>query len=705
MFAIVLLTVFLFLFVKTSKSQIVYNYVDSAGVASYNGDNIQARAARINIPFDSYGGDIALDNNGDLFIADYVNHRIRKVNKTTKIITTVVGTGTPGYNGDGILATSAQLFYPGSVTFDAANNMYIADISNYRIRKVDAITGIITTYAGNGTIGSSTTGNGGDGGLALNCQFAGVSHIALDGYGDLYFVDNYRIRKIDAATHIVNAFAGQVNHGFSNDVPTVAVNTPFGGTIGGILADAVGTLYIADGNRVRKVQGGIITTIVGHYWSNSQLYGGDGGPALAGYYSGICNLAWGIYGELYMCEEYNNLIRKYTPSTGIITTVVGDVAGGYPFLYGGYNGEGLYATATKLHYPTALAVNSVGEMYILDENRVRKVSTPCTPIVVNTNVTVCSSALPYHWAGLTLTATGNHTVHQTLASGCDSAATLHFTVLGTLPSITGATNVCIGNSVQLSDSFVGGIWSRASGGANVSTIGLVTGLAAGLVVVRYSYTNEFGCNATATYNISVNPIPTVPGMAYVAGTPNPQTGVGGAFCVGRTFKVVGYSPVAPIINNLTGVWSSSDTSVVGVSPAGSANNKDTATVVIKAAGSGVTLTYRVTSPAGCTNSRSIIISTSVICPFHRGANIEETMSNNVQFTLYPNPAHSTVILQVEKLVGAGTIVVTDLYGKQVKNQALSMGTNTIDISNLAKGFYLISTITEQGKTTKKLVVE
>ncbi len=119
----------------------------------------------------------------------------------------------------------------------------------------------------------------------------------------------------------------------------------------------------------------------------------------------------------------------------------------------------------------------------------------------------------------------------------------------------------------------------------------------------------------------------------------------------------------------------------------------------------MTLTYAYTNLNGCNASKSVPGIVVGNCSVARGVKNEQLIIDNGQFTMYSNPARSTVSLQVEKLVGSGTIVVTDLYGKQVKTQALSMGTNTIDISNLAKGFYLISTITEQGKTTKKLVVE
>jgi streptogramin lyase len=682
--------IFLFLFGKSVKSQIVSTYVDTTGIAGYNGDNISAKAARFNIPFGSFGGGITLDNNGNLYIADYENHRIRKIDKTTKIITTVAGTGVAGYNGDGILATSAQIFHPVSVAFDAANNMYFTDNSNNRIRKVDAITGIITTYAGDGTLNGNTSniGYGGDGGLAINCKFSVLGSLTFDGYNNLYFVDLYRIRKIDAVTHIVTAFAGQLTSGFSNDVPVLATSTYFGGVISGLLADAVGNVYVTDYRRIRKIQGGYISTIVGHYWDNGQIFGGDNGLATNAYFGNLYGMCWGIYGELYVCDWGNNLIRKYNPSTGIITTVVGDITTSLPSIHGGFNGDGNYALQTKFYYPTSVAVNAASEMFILDgNNRIRKVFSPCTPIVVNSNVTICSSAIPYHWAGLTLTTTGNYTVHQTLASGCDSSATLHLTVLGTMPPITGSNNVCIGNTIQLSDSFIGGNWTSISGRATVNNTGLVTGTSAGTATIKYSFVNELGCNATSTHFVTVNALPNVPAIQYAVASSNPQRGAPtGAFCANRTFGVIGIPS--------GGLWSSTGALTVG-SSTGIANTSATA-------GSG-SLTYTYTNASGCSKSRTIN-GVVVVCAGSRSLNTDINLEDD-QFIMYPNPARNNVSIKINQQVSSGQIIIVDLFGKQLKSQTLSIGVNSIDVSNLAKGTYFINIIMNQNKQTQKLIIE
>jgi hypothetical protein len=247
----------------------------------------------------------------------------------------------------------------------------------------------------------------------------------------------------------------------------------------------------------------------------------------------------------------------------------------------------------------------------------------------------------------------------------------------------------------------GGVWSSLNNAATINGTGLVRGTFGGgsvPAIIKYTVTNTSGCTGFTTYNIVVNPIPGVPSIQYAAGTPNPQNGPGGTFCLNKAgvpnhFTVVG-SPNS-VNSNGAGSWNSSNNNVFSITGGG---------VITLVAPGTATVTYTYTDANFCSNSRSVTF-TVAPCSVARGVSAEHIVPNNSEFTMYPNPARSTVSLQVEKLVGSGTIVVTDLYGKQVKTQSLSMGTNTVDISNLAKGFYLVSTITEQGKTTKKFVVE
>ena len=250
-----------------------------------------------------------------------------------------------------------------------------------------------------------------------------------------------------------------------------------------------------------------------------------------------------------------------------------------------------------------------------------------------------------------------------------------------------ATPVCPNQNVQLIATPANGVWSSFSNSiATITCCGLATSKAKGNCYMSYSYEATNGCSSTALYVLAVNGLPAIPSIAYAPGTINPQIGAGGSgnFCNNKTFTVVG-TPSG-------GVWSTTGTAIT-INPA-------TGVVNTVAVGSG-TLEYTI-SNGTCTNKRSFS-GTVVLCAA-RGIKNEE-MTNNNSISLFPNPARSIVRLQIEKLVGAGSIVVTDLYGKQVKTQLLSIGINDIDVSNLSKGFYLVTVITNEGKNTQKLIVE
>ena len=307
--------------------------------------------------------------------------------------------------------------------------------------------------------------------------------------------------------------------------------------------------------------------------------------------------------------------------------------------------------------------------------------TNCTPTTSTTNISICPTALPYSWNGLTFNAAGSQTKHLTNAAGCDSAATLNLSI--TAQPTPPANNVCVGGSIQLTNATSGGIWASVNNRATVNATGLVTGANAGGAVITYKKNG-----ITTTYNITVNAIPNVPSIVYAAGAINPQLGASrGAFCINKTFGIVGI-PAG-------GVFTTGNNAIVTINCSGTVNTVGLGNSSIN---------YRYTNAQGCSNSRTM--TGIVVNCAARGVNtVEGQLSTVNDFTIYPNPAKSIVNLNIDFLVGAGSIVVTDLYGKIVKTQALSLGTNTIDVATLSKGMYFVSTITNEGKTTKKLVVE
>ena len=219
--------------------------IAGTGLAGYSGDGGLATAAQLNCPYS-----IAVTSGGSLFIADMANQRIRCVNLTTGIITTVAGTGTAGYSGDGGLATAAELNNPEGVTVDSSGNLYIGDTINYRVRKVVLSTGIITTVAGTGMPGYT-----GDGGLATAATLAGPAKLTVDSAGNLYIADllNYCVREIEATTTFISTVAGTGASGYSGNgglAGSARLSMP-----GGLTIDSYNNLLICDtgNNAIREV--------------------------------------------------------------------------------------------------------------------------------------------------------------------------------------------------------------------------------------------------------------------------------------------------------------------------------------------------------------------------------------------------------------------------------------------------------------------
>jgi trimeric autotransporter adhesin len=383
------------------------------GQSGYSGDGGPATSASLAAPTG-----LALDAQGNMFIADNLNNRIRRVDVATGTITTVAGNGQPGYSGDGGPATSASLAAPGGVALDAQGNLFIADAGNARVRRVDAATGTITTVAGNGQ-----PGDGGDGGPATSAHFIQPEGVVVDAQGNLFIADSGsgRIRRVDAMTGIITTVAGNGSGGFSGDggpatsaalsdpagvaldaqdnlfiadsgngrvrrveAATAIVTTVAGGGSGGdggpatsailvrpdgVAPDSSGNVFIADtGNvRIRHVDAatGIITTVAG---SGSSGYGGDGGPATSAILGMPEGVAADAQSDLFIADTADNLIRRVDATTGIITTVAGNGSGGFS----GDNGP---ATSASLNTPEAVALDAQGNLFIAESSnqRVRRV--------------------------------------------------------------------------------------------------------------------------------------------------------------------------------------------------------------------------------------------------------------------------------------------------------------------------------------------
>jgi uncharacterized protein (TIGR03437 family) len=324
------------------------------GSSSAQGDGGLAGQASLGQP-----SALAFDAQGNLYIAETFNDRVRKVNASDGKISTVAGGNGTGAKGDGGPATAAQLHCPTGVALDAQGNLYIADRDNHRVRRVAAADGLITTVAGTGTAGF-----GGDGGDAKEARLDTPYTVAVDRQGNLYVSDtgNNRVRKVNASDSKINTVAGTGETGSAGDggpATAAQLNEPEQ-----VAFDAQGNFYIADtfNNRIRKVNAsdGIITTIAGTGVRGATGDGGDAKLARIGLPEGL----WiDAEGNIFIADTFNDRIRKIT-TDGKINTVAGNGLNGY-------SGDGVAATGTRLNCPTGVITDATGKIFIADRDNHR----------------------------------------------------------------------------------------------------------------------------------------------------------------------------------------------------------------------------------------------------------------------------------------------------------------------------------------------
>ncbi len=336
---------------------------------------------------------------GNVYIGDYCNHRIRKITVSTSIITTFAGTGSYGYSGDNGQATAANIAYPAGVNFDSAGNVYFGDQSGFNvIRKVTVSTGVISTVAGTG---STSGGYSGDNIQATATTLNNPIDVVLDSYNNLYISDrnNYRIRKVDVSTGVITTVVGTGTSSSTGDGGAATSATIKGAcasrfdSSGNYYITECGALFVDDGNRIRKVVTvttdiptsapsiqptsaapsrsptyypslsphsiSVISTIAG---TGTASYSGDGGQATSAAISMPTGIVTDSSGNVYFSDFGNSRVRKITASTGIITTYAGTGTSSF-------SGDGGVASSATFYGPNGLCMdnsgNATSKTYIL----------------------------------------------------------------------------------------------------------------------------------------------------------------------------------------------------------------------------------------------------------------------------------------------------------------------------------------------------
>ena len=541
---------------KINTSGIITTIAGTGTVAGFGGDGGQATAALLNGPTA-----VAVDATGIIYVADLNNNRIRKIN-TSGIISTFAGTGVPGFSGDGGAATAAKLQLPFDVISDASGNIIVADLANNRIRKINS-SGVISTIAGH-----SPGGYSGDGGAATSANLNYPAEIAYDISGNLYIVDNGNnvIRKVNTSgiiTTVAGSTSGAAGFGGDGGAATAALlNSPTG-----IAVDAIGNLYISDGsnNRIREVHTtGIINTIAGN---GTAGYSGDGGAAISAEISNPYSAVLDPAGNFYFADYANNRIRK-----------LGNVTDHTPTFTGGH-----LQTLTVCENSGAANLNILLQVFDADtaQTETWSVAMAATHGSLSVSYSTTSTGSTLTPAGMTYTPTigysGNDSFKVQIFDGFIHDTTLVRVVVNPIPYvsiISGPSMVCVSSATSLTDSASGGTWSASNGFASISS-GLLTGLSAGVDTISYNITSSCG-TATATKIITVNPLP-------VAGTITGTASV----CVGNSISLT---------DTLAGgTWHATNTNATVIAGTVTGNNRGIDTII-----------YSVSNSCGTVNATKII---------------------------------------------------------------------------------------------------
>jgi len=480
------------------------------GTTGFSGDGGPASAAQLDVPTG-----IACDMVGNLYFSDFGSHHIREID-TLGIIHTLAGGGTSGL-GDGGPATAAVISAIG-LSLDSLGNIYIVDIDSQRIRKVNASTGIISTIAGNGIAGFS-----GDSGPATNAELDDPIGVAVDKKGNVYIADylNSRIRKVDTFGNITS-YAGNGSYGGTSEIglgdggPAVMANMYFPT---GITTDKFGNVLFSDRgtdvdnsydsfssgySRVREIdQYGYIHTVAGN---GIQGYSGDNGLVITAELYHPWGISIDTSGHLFIADNDNYAVRKVCCLTNPTD---------HPPLFTGGSLQSFSicsgSSATSINSIMTISDADVGdhEKWIVYQPPGYGTLAGFPDSAISTGGTIVPTGLTYTPS---TGYSGNDTFIIRISDGTYYTPTTIVVTINPLPVggvISGATSVCVSSTITLTDTITSGIWSCSNSHVTVgSATGVVTGISGGIDTIRYTVTNSCGISAT-THIITVNSLPSV----------------------------------------------------------------------------------------------------------------------------------------------------------------------------------------------------
>ncbi len=593
-----------------------------AGGGTSTADGIPATSSYLSQP-----RTVVVDSKGIVYISYGWENRIRKVS-VDGLVTTYAGNGSPGTSGDGGPASTAAIERSPVLIIDRNDNLYLG--SDNRVRKIDTA-GIITTVAGTGSNLIF-----GDGGPATSAGISGILGLAIDTFGNLYVcATNSYVRKIDKFG-IINRFAGNGVVGFSGDGgPATAAQ--IGNYVHALTTDYMGNVYIADnGNRrIRRVDtAGIITTIAGN---GTIICSGDGGPATAAGFGGMHGLHYES-GSIFICDRDCQIIRQIDPY-GVINTIAGTSG------MTGYSGDGGPAIMALLNAPQRAFRRGGSPLYVAEagNNVIRKIDLPNNSVYFTQGstvaITVCGGEL--------------HTIDTLLrVFDADDQQPLTWSI------------------AQQPAHGVLAAWHWA-----VSSTGVKTPIGTSYVPhAGYTGTDTFKVRITDggapdTMTIAV----TVQSFPMPASITGPDT-----ICVGDT---------VPFTASATGVWSSS-ASAAGITSGGVVTGISAGTAVISHAVSNVCGTawaaqlLTIQGPPQCATGVAAVAAAG--------------------FTLFPNPTNGTFTVQLPQ-GGTALATITDVAGRTLSTRTITH--NLPVTTTLPPGIYLIHLTTATGTWRSKLIIE